>query len=208
LVVEHLREFNAQRIQGLVNDETIEQLRDQLAQGIRAGEGALLLAKRVESVFDAAKGYRAVRIARTEVLRSSNFAIYEAYRQSGVVDKKQWVSTPDGRTRNKPGADHLSSAEAGGLNGQIQPLNQPFRARNGHTAMQPGDFGIAKEDINCRCTLTAVIDNPKSMDQRNTIWKGYIDKTDSWETDLRDALINGFETQYEAALAALAKVSQ
>ena len=38
------------------------------------------------------------------------------------------------------------------LDGKKIPLEDEFRTANG-TTMYPGGFGVASEDINCRCTL-------------------------------------------------------
>lgn len=38
------------------------------------------------------------------------------------------------------------------LDGQIRELNKPFEV-NGRKAMNPSGFGIASEDIHCRCAL-------------------------------------------------------
>ena len=40
------------------------------------------------------------------------------------------------------------------LNGMVKPMNEPFYTYNGNSAMHPGGFGVATEDINCRCYCT------------------------------------------------------
>lgn len=55
---------------------------------------------------------------------------------------KQWDATLDARTR-----PHHAL-----LDGQIRELDKPFEV-NGRKAMYPIGFGIASEDIHCRCTL-------------------------------------------------------
>jgi hypothetical protein len=56
---------------------------------------------------------------------------------------KQWDSTVDARTRST----HV------GLDGQLREIEQPFKSPTGATAMYPGGFGVAGEDINCRCVM-------------------------------------------------------
>lgn len=77
------------------NDETIEALNKTLAEGIQEGENLDKLKSRVEDVYDAGKGYRALRVARTETLKASNSASVEAYRQTGYVTAKEWYVNPD-----------------------------------------------------------------------------------------------------------------
>lgn len=78
-----------------VNQETMKQLRREFAAGIDLGEGIRKLRKRVEKVFDIAEKFRSERIARSEIVRASSAAAEEAYKQSGVVEGKEWVANPD-----------------------------------------------------------------------------------------------------------------
>lgn len=86
---------------------------------------------------------KAYTIARTEGHRITEQARENARqkaKEAGADIVKQWDSTMDKRTRKT----HAM------LDGQIRELDEPFEV-NGHKAMYPGAFGIAKEDINCRC---------------------------------------------------------
>ena len=88
---------------------------------------------------------KAYRIARTEGGRVQTEAKFEAMtraKNNGADVVKQWDSTLDSRTR-------LSHAK---LDGQVRELEEKFEV-DGHTAMYPHGFGIAEEDINCRCAL-------------------------------------------------------
>ncbi|MBB0998290.1 hypothetical protein G6024_14550 [Dietzia maris] len=78
-----------------INDETEKQLRAALSQGIQAGETSYELRARIEQVFGAALTYRADRIARTEVTRAQAFADIEGWRQSDVVEAKEWHTAQD-----------------------------------------------------------------------------------------------------------------
>lgn len=86
---------------------------------------------------------RAKLIVRTEGNRIANAARLEAARtakQQGADLVKQWDSTMDKKTR----PHHVQ------LDGQIRELDEPFEV-DGRKAQAPGKFGIASEDINCRC---------------------------------------------------------
>ena len=88
---------------------------------------------------------QAFRIVRTESHRIQNEVKFKTINkvkdESGADIVKQWDATIDKRTR----PDHVA------LDGQLREVDQPFKTPSGKTAMYPGGFGIAKEDINCRC---------------------------------------------------------
>ena len=87
----------------------------------------------------------AYRIARTEGHRIQNQSAMDAAnkaKEKGADVVKQWDATLDSRTR-----PHHAL-----LDGQIRELDKPFEVA-GKKAMYPSGFGIASEDIHCRCTL-------------------------------------------------------
>lgn len=88
---------------------------------------------------------KAFQIARTEGHRIHQEAAEDAQKKAkdaGADVVKQWDSTLDKRTRPTHRA----------LDGQIRELDEPFEI-SGHKGMRPGGFGIASEDINCRCVI-------------------------------------------------------
>ena len=87
----------------------------------------------------------AYRIARTEGHRIQNQSAMDAAnkaKEKGADVVKQWDATLDSRTR-----PHHTL-----LDGQIRELDKPFEVA-GRKAMYPSGFGIASEDIHCRCAL-------------------------------------------------------
>lgn len=76
------------------NDETLDRLNRTLAEGVSNGESLSKLKKRVEAVYSKARGYRSLRIARTETLKASNDATNQAYEQTGYVKEKKWYANP------------------------------------------------------------------------------------------------------------------
>ena len=87
-----------------------------------------------------------VRIARTEGHRITNEATYNAQvkaKSKGAQIMKEWDSTLDAKTR----PEHQF------LDGQLVDVDKPFKDSEGNEAMYPGDFGVARLDINCRCTM-------------------------------------------------------
>lgn len=87
----------------------------------------------------------AFRIAQTEGHRVSQETAFDTarrFKDKGADIVKQWDSTMDKKTR----PHHVK------LDGQIRELEDPFEVE-GHKAMYPGAFGIASEDIRCRCVM-------------------------------------------------------
>lgn len=111
-----------------------------LAQNMNYTDMAVQLA-----LYSEASLKRAYRIIRTEGGRVQSEAKLDA--MQAALDKgadlvRQWDATMDKKTRKS----HVQ------LDGQIRNPDEPFEV-NGHSAMAPRLFGIALEDVNCRCTL-------------------------------------------------------
>jgi HK97 family phage portal protein len=219
LIVPFVKLQGGDRIRDMVDATTRETLRQELDEGIKAGESIDDIELRVEGVFDVADDARAENIARTETLRASNWATHEAQRVSGVVDTRKWVATPDGRTRQT----HRE------LNGQETAIDDPFYV-DGKTAMYPGAFGDPAEDCQCRCTTVAVIsddlgDEPPEDDGKRYLphakavrpgateadllacWKAYDEALSPWDEEAKAALRRGFRKQREDVLKALRATS-
>ncbi len=206
-VTAHLENFAGDRIKDLINKTTRDELRATLVDGIRRGEGTRELRKRITDVFT--KGdmniykVRAERIARTEVTRSSNFAVHTARKQSGVVSKKQWAAALV-NTR----ATHAA------LHGTIKGLNEPFTIGLAQS-QYPGNFGVPAEDVNCQCTTVAVIDQipaGRSLkeftdDQLAAKRDQFLALVAPWERDARAAFIRGFEDQMVEVLRVFDEVT-
>lgn len=123
-------------------------IRTNLSRGVVQGQSWNDIAKNIaggmNSPFKTAFN-SAVRIARTEGHRVQQSASYDAMnvaKEKGADVLKQWDSTLDDKTRDT----HRM------LDGQIRELDEPFEVE-GMKAMFPSDFGIASEDINCRCCV-------------------------------------------------------
>jgi SPP1 gp7 family putative phage head morphogenesis protein len=139
-------ERRAQRFAVEINDTTWTQLKSSLSEGLDGGEGTDQLAKRVKSVMgDRIRSSDEV-IARTEVIGAYNGGTLEGYRQSGVVDGKQWLASLDDRTRETHVAAH----------GQVVALDDDFEVGAGR-GPAPGQIGLPEEDIMCRCAMLAVL---------------------------------------------------
>jgi SPP1 gp7 family putative phage head morphogenesis protein len=135
-----------------VTRTTYDEIAAALREGLANGEGIPALAKRVRDVFEQANQSRAETIARTEVMSAINASqdTYAKHLPAGTVAEKQWLATPDSRTRE-------THREA---DGQRKPLGEPFSV-GGFPMQHPGDHTAPPDEwINCRCTTLYI---PASM---------------------------------------------
>jgi SPP1 gp7 family putative phage head morphogenesis protein len=199
LVTQHISETAGDRID-MIDDTTRDELRRQLVDGVEIGEDYQRLAKRVSEVFGEAETWRAERIARTEVHRSTNFATQRAFEQSGLVDKKEWISTPDSRVREQ----HLA------MDGQIRALNKPFTFPDGTVTMFPGESGVAKHDVNCRCSFAAFFeeDETRTDADRRALGEEYHAKVTKWEAEAKKGYKRGFRKQRASVQEQLRRMAE
>ncbi len=139
-------ERQAQRFAIDVNDTTWRRLKRELEAGVSAGEGIPALEDRVRKTMGTRIRSNAEAIARTETTAAANLGTTEAWRQSGVVTHKSWVTALDGRERDSHRAAH----------GQTVPLAADFTVGIGR-GPAPGAINRAEEVVNCRCRLAAVV---------------------------------------------------
>ena len=90
---------------------------------------------------------RAMKIARTETVSALNFGHLESAKQSQVVIGKRWLSAIDEVTRDT----HVFA------NGQRKELNENFSVGS-DSMMAPAQGSLPEENINCRCTMTDILD--------------------------------------------------
>lgn len=110
-------------------------------EGLGAAETARNIRKALKAEGEVINGWRALRIARTEVMTASNAGSLQGAKDLGMPMDKIWIATMDQRTRDT----HLA------MNNVSVDINEKFS--NGMDG--PGDpEGGAGEVINCRCTLT------------------------------------------------------
>ena len=91
--------FKTRALKGVkkVNSVTKKALRSILVDAVDEGLGIEPTARNIKKLFGEAKKVRAVRIARTEILRAGNRASLEAFKQSRVVLAKEWFTALDER---------------------------------------------------------------------------------------------------------------
>lgn len=143
------------KVSRAVNKETDKQVRAELAEGLKNNETLQELVARIESVYGAAAGYRAERIARTETIRAETWATEQAWKQSDVVESKEWYTAHDERT----------CQFCGPMDGTIIQLGKRYHDKGDtYTGTSGGTIKFDFESIegpplhaNCRCTLLPVL---------------------------------------------------
>lgn len=116
------------------------EIRDQLDEGLQAGESFAKLSQRIRGKFNDMSKERAMRIAVTETGIAFESARHAAMVQAGV-QWKEWLTSEDDRVR-------LTHASA---NSRVVPIDEPFLI-GGSKLMFPCDpAGPPSEIINCRC---------------------------------------------------------
>ena len=144
-------------VSGLTLNEVLEKnrqeilwsIRQEVTQGLIRGESYFDTAKRLKEALEG-NYTKAQRIVWTESHRCKEEAQLEAMQkmqEKGVEAKRMWVATLDSKTRDTHRA----------LDGQIEDKDGYFHIR-GLKTKAPGMFGIASEDINCRCTTIFVFE--------------------------------------------------
>jgi hypothetical protein len=114
-----------------------------------AGEGIPAIQERINAFYGMVKeDWYTERIARTTMNGASNMADVEAWKQSGVVEKKVWISALQ---PNRSRQEHMDA------HGQEQALDA-FYIVGGERLMYPGDpNGSPGNIINCLCTQIAKV---------------------------------------------------
>src|SRR5215208_1682171 len=123
-----------------VGDFTWQLAREQLLEGQQAGESIAQLRDRVASATGLASP-RAGVMARTEILDALNYGAFAEMAATGLDGTKEWVATPDDRTR----PDHVHA------DGQKVGVREKFSI-GGWPADRPHDPALpADQAISCRC---------------------------------------------------------
>ena len=138
-----------------VNSTIVKKLREGLAQGMAEGEGLRDLRGRVEDVFEGLSIYGAERIARTETIWAWNEGAVQGYKQSGLVERKQWVSSGDERS-----CDFCLD-----LDGKIVGVEVNFFDKGTNFVLDEQKLNFEYEDVGhpplhcmCRCCIVPVIE--------------------------------------------------
>lgn len=130
--------------------DLIKKTKEIITNGIYRGHGYNKMAKALTERMRISRD-KAVKIIQTETGRAYSEATLKNMQEAksrGVIMKKRWLSTLDNSTRDT----HRH------LDGQTIGVDDLFQSKSGRTAPAPKKFGVAEEDINCRCTMISIFD--------------------------------------------------
>lgn len=144
------------------NETTKRYIREQIKEGLADGEALPKIERRIGSVFTQATRDRTKVIARTETARASNYGQWEAYRQSGVVTAKQWVTALDERV----------CPYCGAMEGKVIKLEDNYFDKgdsflgNASTPLKLdfSDTLVPPLHPRCRCTMVPITSSIASYD--------------------------------------------
>ena len=134
----NIEKMNAEVLQGILQGESMDNIADRLAQVIGMNLNS------------------AIRAARTMVTSAENKGRQDGFERaaaSGIILKREWIATSDGRTRDW----HRE------LDGVTVAVDEPFENAIGKI-MYPGDPSADGANVwNCRCTIAAKVLGFKSV---------------------------------------------
>jgi len=171
-----------------VDRTTIKDLRKEMTKSAELGETIDEMKERIEKLFDGYSKGRVGVIARTESSHAANYGVYNAYKDTDIVEKKVWITQRDELVRD--------SHEV--LDGEAIDLDENFKTGDGNETEFPGDTGVASDDIECRCFLASILkDAFKSLiiDKSEFEFDTLENKKIYW--DKKDKLMKSFEPNFE-----------
>jgi len=151
-----------------INTTTMELLKVAIQAGLSEGDTINQIASRIDTIFS--DKARSQMIARSEVMRANNLGHLEGYKQSGVVDFKEWVTAMDERT-----CEFCLRMEK---EYAVKTLDQNYL--NKYDELLGLEGGVLKMDYaslsapplhpNCRCVIVPVVKLGKSYN-KDYVWK-------------------------------------
>ena len=128
-----------------------------IRQGLVQGDSLPVMTKRVKGFLteDAARAMTIVRTETTRLMAEGQLASFERAEELGVDMQQSWDAALDAVTR----------PTHGDLDGQTVAVGEMFDSAVGPVSA-PGHFGIAEQDINCRCTLTPIVADMSAENRR------------------------------------------
>lgn len=162
--VERYLDDASRRIGQTATDSWRKEIRTELVKGIEAGISAKEIARNIRKVTDRS-GYQAERIARTELAFAHTHGVEEGWRQTGLVQGKQWVLSPDPcpvceavarQFGDGRGAEGDSTTVALGAN--FYSVGDSIDLGDGKTyAVNYADLRGPPVHPHCRCTMRAIL---------------------------------------------------
>ena len=132
-----------------------DKVKESVYQGIVQGRSYDDVARELRDTLNIT-ATKAETIARTESHRAREMGSLAATVEAaemGINMKRRWLATLDGRTRDTHGAMDGQEIDVFDEEGNLAK----FRSPEGGETEHPGGFGIAGEDINCRCSTIDIV---------------------------------------------------
>lgn len=186
--------------------DTYDQLRKILEDGVKAGKGVDTIAREIlqEGIRDTY--FNARRVAQTEVLRMQSYATFEAMIQNPDVEEKEWHHT--GSHKNQPRPNHVA------MDGTRVPKMERFTLHGAdgciYYPMFPRDTCLpASETVNCKCLLRRVKTPKKpytkerkqqqqaAIEEDNRRWEEERGKTPETSTDGMLEWVKGLDKEQQ-----------
>jgi hypothetical protein len=153
IILEYVRTKKGPGIESIIRTHggDIENIVSRFVQeGISEGIGIEKIARNISKAQGEMDLWKALRIARTEVVNASNEGVKIGASELPGNKKKVWISTFDGRSRE----DHMA------MDGVEIPMNEMFQLPTGSMLEYPGDSanGAPGDVINCRCAYEIIVE--------------------------------------------------
>lgn len=150
---------NVERFTKSMLDTDREKLTELISSGVNNGDSIAQMTNTIQEDFSKFKKTQTQRVVRTEVLRASNEAAVDAWKQSGVVKAKQWLTAGDPCPYCAP------------MNGKITGLDKTW-FKKGSTFLGDSETPITFDymsikhpplHVNCRCTEVPVLKDIREL---------------------------------------------
>ena len=151
-IVEYVRQYSGIKISDITKTHyrDIERItRKTVETGINEGWGMEKIARSIKKEVADIDLWKAMRIARTEVISASNEGVKIGAEDLPGNKEKVWISTFDDRSR----PDHMA------MDGVRVPYGENFTLPSGVQLEYPGDQKVnaPEETINCRCGYEIIV---------------------------------------------------
>lgn len=151
---EYVERYGAERIKLITN--TTEELfkrtvKNITTQALNDGLSVQDAAKMIKDQIGFNNRYRALRIARTEIVSASNQGSLNGAKSTGLKLNKVWIATKGNRTRH---SHQIMDGVTTGIDDRFEvPIFEGDKKTGSEKLIHPGDpNGSASNVINCRCT--------------------------------------------------------
>lgn len=135
---------------------------DIIARGLSNGDSVPKIRRNIVEQFNEFSKMQAERIARTEVIRTSNLGTIDAWKQSGIVTGKQWLTAMDDRV--DPLCSYMNGKVMVGLDKNYFDKGEILEVEDHKVDFSYGSVKVPPLHPNCRCTLLPVLLDERAFD--------------------------------------------